>query len=100
MSLELNEPETGQGVPPETAQDADLDLPIQGFKGTPDEIERQWFEKGRGGTFPKPQTTKSCRARPGWAFGNEPKNSRWNHGLQLKWPQKNAKDPKSTGCAM
>ena len=51
MSLELNEPETGQGVPPETAQDADLDLPIQGFKGTPDEIERQWFEKiytGRG----------------------------------------------------
>ena len=51
MGLELNEPETGQGVPPETAQDADLDLPIQGFKGTPDEIERQWFEKiytGRG----------------------------------------------------
>ena len=31
--------------------DADLDLPIQGFKGTPEEIERQWFEKiytGRG----------------------------------------------------
>jgi uncharacterized oligopeptide transporter (OPT) family protein len=33
--------------------DADLDLPIQGFKGTPEEIERQWFEKiytGRGDT--------------------------------------------------
>ena len=31
--------------------DADLDLPIQGIKGTPEEIERQWFEKvytGRG----------------------------------------------------
>src|SRR6266446_947694 len=33
--------------------DADLDLPIRGFRGTPDEIERQWFEKiytGRGDT--------------------------------------------------
>lgn len=31
--------------------DADLDLPIRGFKGTAEEIERQWFEKvytGRG----------------------------------------------------
>src|SRR6267142_4384795 len=31
--------------------DADLDLAIRGFKGTPEEIERQWFEKiytGRG----------------------------------------------------
>src|SRR5208283_174664 len=31
--------------------DADLDLPIRGLQGTPDEIERQWFEKiytGRG----------------------------------------------------
>lgn len=31
--------------------DADLDLPIRGFTGTPEEIERQWFEKiytGRG----------------------------------------------------
>ncbi len=37
--------------PGEAAADADLDLPIQGFKGTPEEIERQWFEKiytGRG----------------------------------------------------
>ena len=35
----------------DAASDADLDLPIRGFKGTPDEIERQWFEKiytGRG----------------------------------------------------
>ena len=31
--------------------DADLELPIRGFQGTPDEIERQWFERiytGRG----------------------------------------------------
>src|SRR5437868_2924305 len=31
--------------------DADLDLPIRGIEGTPEEIERQWFEKiytGRG----------------------------------------------------
>jgi uncharacterized oligopeptide transporter (OPT) family protein len=38
-------------APAEVTSDADLDLPIRGFKGTPDEIERQWFEKiytGRG----------------------------------------------------
>ncbi len=32
----------------------DYELPIEGFKGTPDEIERQWFEKcykGRGDTI-------------------------------------------------
>src|ERR1041385_1670303 len=31
--------------------DAELDLPIRGFQGTREEIERQWFEKiytGRG----------------------------------------------------
>jgi putative OPT family oligopeptide transporter len=31
--------------------DEDFDLPIEGFKGTPEEVERQWFEKvyrGRG----------------------------------------------------
>ena len=43
---------TGTATEPAKAPaDADLDLPIQGFKGTPDEIERQWFEKiytGRG----------------------------------------------------
>src|SRR6476661_3933056 len=36
-----------------TVSDADLDLPIKGFEGTPEEIERQWFEKiytGRGDT--------------------------------------------------
>src|SRR5438067_8327022 len=37
--------------PQPTVSDDDLDLPIKGFKGTPEEIERQWFEKiytGRG----------------------------------------------------
>jgi putative OPT family oligopeptide transporter len=50
MSQDLNEP----GVEPEAPakiSDADLDLAIRGIKGTPEEIERQWFEKiytGRG----------------------------------------------------
>ena len=41
----------GPETPAEAASDAELDLPIQGFTGTPEEIERQWFEKiytGRG----------------------------------------------------
>src|SRR6476646_7733694 len=36
---------------PPASSDSDLDLPIRGFTGTPDEIEKQWFEKiytGRG----------------------------------------------------
>ena len=40
------------GSPPAGA--ADFDLPIEGFKGTPEEVERQWFEKvyrGRGDTM-------------------------------------------------
>ena len=43
---------TSPPEPPEvTVSDADLELPIRGFQGTPEEIERQWFEKiytGRG----------------------------------------------------
>jgi uncharacterized oligopeptide transporter (OPT) family protein len=49
-----NEPST-PGGPPDTDEgnpsDADLDLAIRGIQGTPEEIERQWFEKiytGRG----------------------------------------------------
>ena len=48
----LNRTEASNG-PAEGVSDADLDLPIQGFQGTPDEIERQWFERiytGRGDT--------------------------------------------------
>ena len=32
-------------------READFELPVKGFRGTPEEIERQWFEqvyKGRG----------------------------------------------------
>ena len=51
MSQDLNKPPVAPDATAEAASDADLDLPIQGFKGTPEEIERQWFEKvytGRG----------------------------------------------------
>src|SRR5512140_3644173 len=50
MSHDLK-PTRTTAEPAKTPADADLDLPIQGFKGTPDEIERPWFEKiytGRG----------------------------------------------------
>jgi uncharacterized oligopeptide transporter (OPT) family protein len=51
VSDDLNQPTGPAAGHGQTPSDADLDLPIQGFKGTPDEIERQWFEKiytGRG----------------------------------------------------
>src|ERR1035438_3893259 len=51
MSWDLSKQSVAPDATRETASDADLDLPIQGFKGTPEEIERQWFEKvytGRG----------------------------------------------------
>ena len=38
-------------MPNQPSPDEDFDLPIAGFQGTPEEIERQWFEqvyKGRG----------------------------------------------------
>lgn len=41
-----------QGAAPKSS-DADLELPVRGFAGTPEEIERQWFDKiytGRGDT--------------------------------------------------
>src|SRR5512144_1038405 len=53
MDYHLHKPAEASGAPARSMSDADLDLPIQGFKGTPDEIERQWFEKiytGRGDT--------------------------------------------------
>jgi len=51
MGHDLNQPPASPAEPVEAVSDADLDLPIRGFKGTPEEIERQWFEKiytGRG----------------------------------------------------
>jgi uncharacterized oligopeptide transporter (OPT) family protein len=51
MDDHLKEPTMAADRPAGAVSDADLDLPILGFKGTPEEIERQWFEKiytGRG----------------------------------------------------
>ena len=51
MSHDLNKETAGPEAPAEAVSDADLDLSIRGFQGTPEEIERQWFEKiytGRG----------------------------------------------------
>jgi OPT family oligopeptide transporter len=45
-----NEPETPEKPAPE------FELPVEGFTGTPEEIERQWFEKvykGRGDSMPQ-----------------------------------------------
>ena len=53
MSPDLSKPTTPPDAPGVTISDVDLDLPIQGFQGTHEEIERQWFEKiytGRGDT--------------------------------------------------
>ena len=49
-------PDSGEGTgtkthPSESPTEADFVLPVEGFTGTPEEIERQWFEKiykGRG----------------------------------------------------
>ena len=38
-------------MPANAPSAADYQLPVEGFRGTPEEIERQWFErcyKGRG----------------------------------------------------
>ena len=46
--------------------DAILELPIRGFRGTPEEIERQWFEKiytGRGDSQKQQIGRASCRER-------------------------------------
>src|ERR1035441_4888114 len=51
MSHDLNRPPASPAEQVEAVSDADLDLPIKGFKGTPEEISRQVFEKnytGRG----------------------------------------------------
>src|SRR5207248_585379 len=51
MKEDSNQHVSKPGAASQAPSDADLDLPIRGFKGTPEEIERQWFEKiytGRG----------------------------------------------------
>src|SRR5258708_24674546 len=51
MSQDLNKSTMTSNLPPAIPPDMDAPLPIEGFQGTPEEIERQWFEKvykGRG----------------------------------------------------
>src|SRR3974377_1020224 len=51
MDHDPNKPAETMEAPSEGLSDADLDLPIRGFRGTPEEVERQWFDKiytGRG----------------------------------------------------
>src|SRR5207302_8942425 len=51
MNEGQNPPVGDQPQQHQSLSDADLDLAIKGFQGTPEEIERQWFEKiytGRG----------------------------------------------------
>ena len=51
MSVTVKGPQAEPSEESEIAPDAALDLPIKGFQGTPEEIDRQWFEKvytGRG----------------------------------------------------
>src|SRR5690348_9711951 len=46
----MNEGSPSQKIPVEKS-DADFILPVEGFTGTPEEIQRQWFEQvyqGRG----------------------------------------------------
>lgn len=51
MSRNLKNHATEEGNGKRQLSDADLDLALRGFQGTPEEIERQWFERiytGRG----------------------------------------------------
>lgn len=43
----------------EATDESDRPLPIAGFKGTPDEIERQWYEQVYVGAG------TACRSSPG-----------------------------------
>jgi putative OPT family oligopeptide transporter len=56
MSLDTNP--TGPTVDTPASKESlkEFELPVEGFRGTPEEIERQWFEKiyrGRGDTMPQ-----------------------------------------------
>src|SRR5580704_4717523 len=58
MTDNLNDPAKAAGpdAPTQAPAEADFMLPIAGFQGTPDEIERQWFEqvyRGRGDRMPQ-----------------------------------------------
>jgi OPT family oligopeptide transporter len=53
---ESNKPSAPASPAASAAAEAEFELPVEGFKGTPEEIERQWFEKvykGRGDSMPQ-----------------------------------------------
>ncbi len=54
MSLDSTPPQPNPSAPAAENPAEDFVLPVEGFSGTPEEIERQWFEKiyrGRGDTM-------------------------------------------------
>ncbi len=56
MSQDVSDSRTKAEPSPESSSEANFHLQIQGFTGTPEEIERQWFErvyKGRGDSMPQ-----------------------------------------------
>jgi uncharacterized oligopeptide transporter (OPT) family protein len=58
MSQDLNKETESRrlDLPARDGDEAEFELPVEGFRGTPEEIERQWFEKvykGRGDTMPQ-----------------------------------------------
>jgi len=56
MTTTMEPPKKGPGPAEPTAHEdpwADYDMPVDGFQGSPDEVERQWYDKcyvGRGDT--------------------------------------------------
>ncbi len=54
LKKQTERPDLDRPTAPEA--ETDFELPVEGFRGTPEEIERQWFEqvyKGRGDTMPQ-----------------------------------------------
>jgi putative OPT family oligopeptide transporter len=53
----MNEEKAAEAIPVEASKYGDdFKLPVEGFKGTPEEVERLWFEtvyKGRGDSMPQ-----------------------------------------------
>ncbi len=56
MSQDSQKPAVTLEAPAQTPSGDNFELQVEGFKGTPEEIERQWYEqvyKGRGDTMPQ-----------------------------------------------
>ncbi|HYG35635.1 MAG TPA: OPT/YSL family transporter, partial [Clostridia bacterium] len=56
MSQDSSKPAALMTAPPQPPSEENFELNVEGFKGTPEEIERQWYEqvyKGRGDSMPQ-----------------------------------------------